>query len=345
MLNKQYKWAVIGAGPAGILVVSKLLDFGINPKDLIWVDPHFQVGDFGQHWGSVSSNTKVKTFINFLNSIKFYVNNANKNNFEIHNYNEDDTCQLKNISEPLLWITQNLRQMVDSYCGQIDKLKHANNVWTLQGTNFKCLAKKVVLAIGSQPKKLSYTIDEVDFKCAIDKEKLKSQINLDETVAVFGSSHSAFIIIRNLVELGVKRIINFYKSPCRYAVDMGDWILFDNTGLKGETAIWVHENIDGVLPNNLERYISNEDNLAKYLPEVDKVVYAVGFESRQNIAIGDFDDLQYNRHFGVLAPGLFGIGIAYPEFKSDPFGNFEHQVGIWKFAQYLDKIFPLWVKL
>jgi len=345
MHNQKYKWTVIGAGPAGIAVVSKLLDFGMNSKDLLWIDPLFKVGDFGKYWGNVSSNTKVQTFINYLNSIKFYVNSGKQDNFAIHEFNEEDTCQLKHISDPLIFITENIRPMVASYCGQVAKIKHVNNAWTLEGENFIYFSEKVVLAIGLRPKQLNYSKPHLDFKCAIDKEKLKNKIDTNQAVAVFGSSHSAFIIIRNLVELGVKRIVNFYQSPCRYAVDIGEWVLFDNTGLKGETAVWVRENIDGVLPKNLERYLNSKENIEKYLPEVDKVVYAVGFESRKNITVGDFVDLQYNPHLGILAPGLFGIGIAYPELKSDPFGNFEYQIGIWKFAQYLDKIFPLWVKL
>ena len=66
MDKKTYQWAVVGAGPAGIAAVGKLLDNGILAEDILWFDPHFKVGDLGLHWHNVSSNTKVKFFNDFL---------------------------------------------------------------------------------------------------------------------------------------------------------------------------------------------------------------------------------------------------------------------------------------
>ena len=53
----QYKWTVIGAGPAGIAAVGRLLDHGIAPEKIAWVDPDFTAGDLGNKWRAVSSNT------------------------------------------------------------------------------------------------------------------------------------------------------------------------------------------------------------------------------------------------------------------------------------------------
>jgi len=187
-------------------------------------------------------------------------------------------------------------------------------------------------------------VNVIPFDIAIDKEKLAATINPDQTYGVFGSSHSAIIILRYLVELGAKKIINFYRSPCRYAIEMDDWVLFDNTGLKGQTAAWARENIDGVLPKNLIRYNTTEPNIDRFLPECDQVIYSVGFEKRKNLVIGDYEDTHHNPHVGIIGPGLFGFGIAYPERKMDPFGNVESQVGLWKFMVYLNKVMPVWFK-
>lgn len=124
MNKKPYQWAIVGAGPAGIAAVGKLLDHGITPKDILWLDLAFQ----------------------------------------------------------------------------------------------------------------------------------REAIDIQDTIAVFGSSHSAIIVLHHLVSLGVKKIINFYRSPCRYAVDLGGSIFFDNTGLKGQAATWARENLDGTWPPNLTRY-------------------------------------------------------------------------------------------
>jgi len=36
---KVFKWTVIGAGPAGIAAVGKLIDSGVKPLEIAWVDP------------------------------------------------------------------------------------------------------------------------------------------------------------------------------------------------------------------------------------------------------------------------------------------------------------------
>lgn len=342
MRNSNYKWTVVGAGAAGIAAVAKLLETGVEPKKLLWIDPFFEVGDLGKHWRNVSSNTKVKHFFSFLQSSPELASHERK--FAIHSLDPEKTCQLQNIVEPLQVVTDRLLQKVEFNKANVKSIVLSNNLWCITTDKQSYTASNVILATGAEPKSLDLAKDELAFVDAIDKDKLQAKFDPKHTYAVFGSSHSAFIIIRNLVELGAKKVINFYRSPCKYAIDMGDYYLFDNTGLKGDTARWTRENIDGVLPNNLQRYISTEENLAKYLPQIDKVVYAVGFVARKNIKVGEFKNLHYNPHLGILAPGLFGFGIAYPELKYDKFGNPEQQVGLWKFSQYLENVLPVWMR-
>lgn len=338
-----FKWAVVGAGPAGIAAVGKLLDKGIPPNQLLWVDPHFTVGDFGRYWSNVSSNTKVKLFHAFLKAVDAF-NYAQAPDFQLNHLPPEDTCLLKHMVEPLQWITQHLIARVSAEKTMIHQLKVHPNCWALKSEGAVYYAEQVILAIGAEPDSLDYSsLPSIPFTTAIDKSRLSQAIHPNETIAVFGSSHSAIMIVNHLVDLGIKKIMNFYRSPCRYALDMGDWILFDNTGLKGHTAQWAKKHIDGVLPPNLERYYSNEANITRFLPECNKAIYAVGFTRRQHIHIADYEQAYYNPHVGIIAPGLFGLGIAYPEKKTDPFGQVEWQVGLWKFMNYLDKVLPIWL--
>lgn len=339
------QWAVIGAGPAGIAAVGKLIDHGINPINILWIDPHFKVGDLGELWNNVSSNTNVATFLDFLHDAKSFSYHQAPKHFPLNNLPAQDTCQLNEIVQPLQWVSGQLTKQVICAKTTIKKMDLLNHLWTLSSENETYKAHNVILAIGSVPCSLNYPgVDIVPFVTAIDKERLKSIVNANSTYAVFGSSHSAIIIVRHLVELGVKKVINFYRSPLRYAINMGDWTLFDNTGLKGQTATWAKEYIDGSLPPNLLRVNTNEHQLATYLPECDKVIYAVGFERRNNIIISDIEHANYNPHVGIIGPGLFGLGIAYPELKMDPAGNEELQVGLWKFMVYLNRVLPTWLK-
>ncbi|MCL9683709.1 FAD-dependent oxidoreductase [Legionella maioricensis] len=345
MNNKTFQWAIVGAGPAGIAALGRLLDNGISPDAILWIDPYFKVGDLGQFWTNVSSNTKVKLFNDFLLASPSFSYKNVAANFQLNELTPGDTCTLKYVVEPLQWVSDQLIQKVEVQRTTITTMHLSERTWTLCSDSHTFKARNVLLATGASPSSLNYPgVEVIPFDFAIDKEKLANIANKNETYAVFGSSHSAIIIVRYLVELGVKKIINFYRSPCRYAIDMGDWILFDNTGLKGETAAWARENIDGVLPANLVRYNTSQPNISRYLPECNKVIYAVGFEKRQNIVIGDYEDTKHNSHVGIIGPGLFGLGIAYPEVKTDPFGSVESQVGLWKFMVYLNKVMPVWFK-
>ncbi|KTD46286.1 FAD-dependent oxidoreductase [Legionella quateirensis] len=343
-VKKQMQWAVVGAGPAGIAAVGKLLDNGIDPESLLWIDPHFHVGDLGGLWSNVSSNTSVARFNDFLRStISFSYHEAP--DFPINHLPLDETCILNEVVQPLQWISNKLRQQVVSVESRVNRMDLADRVWTLSTDTQSFKAQNVILATGSVPSSLSYPgVDVIPFETAIDKERLSQIVNNNGSYAVFGSSHSAIIIVRHLVELGVKKTINFYRSPCRYAIDMGDWILFDNTGLKGQTAAWAREHIDGRLPDNLLRYNTDEHHIARFLPECDKVIYAVGFQRRNTLIIGDYEQADYNPYVGIIGPGLFGLGIAYPELKTDPSGNEELQVGLWKFMVYLNRVLPIWLK-
>lgn len=41
------EYCVIGAGPAGICAVAKILERNVDPSKIMWIDPHFKVGAFG----------------------------------------------------------------------------------------------------------------------------------------------------------------------------------------------------------------------------------------------------------------------------------------------------------
>ena len=70
--KKDFEWCVIGAGPAGIAAVGKLLDHDIPAQKILWIDDKFKVGDLGAKWYNVSSNTTVRLFLDFLNECRAF---------------------------------------------------------------------------------------------------------------------------------------------------------------------------------------------------------------------------------------------------------------------------------
>jgi hypothetical protein len=343
---KSYQWAVVGAGPAGIAAVGKLLDHHIPAQEIAWIDPHFSVGDFGTIWRNVPSNTKVNLFLKFLFEVKAFDYQNCPEDFSLNHADKNKTCELSLMADPLQWVSNHLKQSVHVIETLAEKLSLNHSLWQIKLKNDTTIsAKNVILAIGSQPKRLplSTEIMTIPLQDAMDNKRIKTHIQSDHTIAVFGSSHSAILAIRNLVESNVKKIINFYRSPLRYAVYYDDWILFDDSGLKGPTAEWARQYIDGELPENVERLYSNTENLNQRLSECDKAVYAVGFERRILPIIENIEHIQYVEECGIIAPGLFGFGIAFPEAKTNPLGIIEHRVGLWKFMDYLNRVMPVWL--
>ena len=337
-----YAWTVIGAGPAGIAAVGRLLDQGIPPDKIAWVDPAFAAGDLGQKWRQVSSNTVAGTFMSFLNgSAAFRFSEAPAS--PLQEVDPQETCALGLVAEPLVWITRHLRERVHVFETTATALYLQQRQWRIETLDPELASDNVILAVGAVPKSLDYPLDEIPVEVALDPEKLAERALEGATVAVFGSSHSSMIVLPHLLRHPVAKVMNFYRSPLKYAVYLDDWILFDDTGLKGRAAVWARENIDGVYPERLERCWVFSPEFPEILGACDHVVYTVGFEPRKLPETPQWGRLEYNRMNGILAPGLFGLGIAFPEYAEDPYGYGQYRVGLKKFLDYLDSVLPLWM--
>ncbi len=256
-----------------------------------------------------------------------------------------DTCLLALIADPLVWVTQRLCERVKTFHTVATALSFESNQWRIEAEQRELASENVILAVGAVPKKLSHShLDEIPVEVALDPEKLAQQPLEGATVAVFGSSHSTMIALPHLLSHPVEKVINFYRSPLKYAVYLDDWILFDDTGLKGQAARWARENIDGIHPERLERCWISSPEFQEKVAACDRVVYTVGFERRKLPETRQWGQLEYNSTYGILAPGLFGLGIAFPAYTPDPLGYKEYRVGLKKFMDHLDGVLPLWMR-
>jgi len=348
LLNSIYahqKFTIVGSGPAGITVIGMLLDLCIPAQDITWIDKEFNVGDLSKY-PNIPANTKNKLFIDFINACKTFREIEDESIKQLYNYDFEKEYPLETIIKPLKIITDNLRLKINSIQGKLENLYFDNDNWNLAVNDQLVVSSHVILAIGSHPRKMNFDnyndLKEISLVDALDKSKLETIITAKDTVAVIGSAHSAILILKHLSELNVDKIINFYKGPLKYTEDMGSWLLNISSGLKGITAEWAKNVLEKNPPQNLSRIESNEINLVKYLPSCTKVIQAWGFEKN---SLNSSVSLNYNDVTGVIAPRLFGIGIAFPEKYVDQLGNVEHRVGINSFMEYAQRMVPEWVKL
>ena len=135
---------------------------------------------------------------------------------------------------------------------------------------------------------------------------------MHDTVAVFGGMHSAFLVIKYLLELGVKQVINFYSTPYYFGKP-------GTGGLEGYTAAWVKV-IEENPPKNLLRIQNTQENRDIYLSSCTKAIYAIGYE-RTPLMVNEDTSLAYDLQTGIISHHLYGIGIAFPTFYTNEQGK------------------------
>ena len=397
-MNSQiFDIAVIGSGPSGVAAIGVLLAQKI--QKIIWIDPQFNGGRMPLYT-KVPSNTKVRIFRDFVQKCETFkkfgdLEGLNENPLTPYKgLDGEKGCSLDLCLKNLNILTNNIRKFYPSNVifskGYVNSLIQERNKdsykWLIKVQNENTLeevqSKAVILATGSKPRYFpesndfsrrfgvktgnnTYLPESIDLDTCLDPSLLQKQVKTDDVVAVIGSSHSSMVVIKNLVELNEspKKIICLYIEPLKYAEYMPEgWILYDNTGLKGDVAEWVKNYlIKGKIPQVEMNLIDKQQTVLKEkIPLCTKIIYTIGFERNQvpqivlNVGLTNetIDDkkISYNNktseilvidgHNKKTLDGLYGCGIAWPEQTIDPRGNVEYAVGLAKFMNYANRFIP-----
>lgn len=372
-------YAVIGAGPAGIAAIIKLINSGVAAHKIIWVDPQFKVGDFGtllSEGSSVPGNTNVGSYQKVYRAMYAALPECKptieeESKFEITRLASHITCSIKIAAEPLQFLTQKLCQRVQVVKATVSSAQEiANGVELIMrdelGKTSKKIAKKLILAMGATPKKMKFAETQlIDCNVAFTRSKLGAYLKAHpeiKKVAVIGSSHSAALAVMHLLEMGVA-VKQFMKKPYLFArtvvaANGTSHTQFDNTGLKGEVAIFTQQLLEDK-KNNKGKFaamwqpnIYNGTLLPQDLSLCSHAVIAIGYEPAATLQINglplsafrhDEQTTQMMRQDGRVLPGIFGIGIAYPSKITAPSGEVEFSVGVTKFWPNLnEKVLTIW---
>ncbi|KAL6244643.1 hypothetical protein RBB50_008171 [Rhinocladiella similis] len=379
---------VVGSGAAGIATVGNILDCH-ESASILWIDPEFNGGRITKKYLNVSSNTKVAVFLQFAHALEPFreiVRSTPKPN-AVHVLECLDTnagCDLHYASNMLLMLTEGLKELpnVQPLIGTVvgANIDSQSLVWSIQvhdeessSTIHDICARKLVLCTGSSPSVCDLgpagaSLKAIHLDVALDRPSLRNELPPDESIniAVLGSSHSAIVVIMNLLELATRthphlRIKWFSRRPLQYAIPMADGrIVRDNTGLKGRSADFARSHLEDIrlkdspVGQYLQKYdcsVNGEEVYHTQLTQCTHVVQAVGFQRDPvpplRVNNNPLVTLSYDNRTGLFqdgsghrVPGLCGAGIAFPEKVVDPAGNTEYAVGFWKFMNYLRRVVP-----
>ncbi|RMD44501.1 hypothetical protein DV735_g741, partial [Chaetothyriales sp. CBS 134920] len=385
-MTSRFAATVVGAGPAGLATVGNLLAQRVSP--VLWVDPLFSSGRLNQSYREVPSNTKVSLFVDFARAVKPFrdvIDSTPAPNAitRLLQLDQNQHCTLANAADMCQTLTDGLvkRDDVAKAVTTVNAANWTNGAWQLTlddktSKNNQYSSSLLVLCTGAHPKSIKLpqptSIKDIHLDVALTPTKLQSAISQSEpaTVAVIGSSHSAILAILNLYNLATTshpklRIKWFSRSPLLYAVPQGDWILYDNTGLKGLAATWARDHLehDTLQSSKASRYIEKVSlseresfTASPVLSQCSHIVQAIGYAPNPlpNLTFDgallptppahDPHSGAFNDRDGRPVPGLYGAGIAWPESVTDPAGNVESAVGLFKFMRFLRRVVPEWSK-
>lgn len=278
-LNSTYEAVVVGAGPAGIVSVGNLLEKQVG--NILWVDETFQGGRINQYYREVPSNTKTKLFLEFAESVAPFRNIVSAGSSkellqDIRKLDQEKGCQLSHAADICLMLTSGLKNTpgVTAQPGRVTSatLDERSQTWNVNLTTptqssstplEPIRTKRLILCTGSTPldPPLPYEppgLKHINLDDALSPTTLRtlltplSSSRTPTTIAVIGASHSAILVLMNLshiisssphLNLNVKW---FTRHPLRYAEydSSGHVSARDNTGLKGQAAVWAKENLE-----------------------------------------------------------------------------------------------------
>ena len=333
------KVCIIGAGASGILLSLLLQQFGLPTNDFCIIDPHFDGGDLQRKWPNIISNTPwsatTDAFRRCLPSL-----DLPKWSKELP---PDQPTPLRTIAKLLRDLFHAAKFQTVRGTVQRTIWKPEDGTWIVyvqSGTGITEInATRILFAQGSIPKHYDMPIPSIPLEVALDVDRIKTYVKPSDQVIVFGINHSGIVVLKNLVDSGVEKIVGVHKGlkPFIWARD-GEY-----QGLKLDGATIADSIISGKYPSVRLVSYDNTPNLIRETRNATWVIYATGFQPDTTIRVSDestdISHREYDPNTGVLknAPNAWGFGIAYPSQAPD---GIHYDVGIASFLEHFYKQIP-----
>lgn len=327
--DETLDWLVIGGGPCGTMSVGVLLD-RLNAR-IGWIDQESfeSMGRLGMY-GTVPANAKNEWLCESFSAIEA---------FEFHGV--DGPCDIQLAVRALADASKAMRDSGRLALVRLCKatcLRFDGDFWNVETTAGVLQAKRVLLAPGGTPRRYQMDFEILEHDDVIIPERCP---RVSGRVAVVGGSHSGMLAAKNLVERGADVTVYARRQPI-----YTEGTKYIGSGLKGQVAAWTRANL-GVTFRYRDDAPDEEpgERLAAMFREdhITAVVFTCGFERVQLPRVVYLDNpitiRRHNTRNGRLAPGLHGVGIAFPEYFTDADGFTEARVGyVAHFHEHLHRV-------
>ena len=236
-------WGVIGGGPCGVAAVAKLIDNGLR---VTWVDAGgFRCGRMGRLYRNVPANTTNGKFTAaFRSSAAFEFDKSQCRRRRaaggkpvLSDLPPDACSTLSPFVDALEDTVKVLLRKSNALSGTVTAInghKTAGRLsWQLTVSQTSIRKTKslgvdaVILSPGASP----FTVDmpfviesglvQHHMDKMVDPGLVRTMVSAQPTLrhstwAVVGNSHTGMLVLKNLVESGVKNVVSIYKSDIRY---------------------------------------------------------------------------------------------------------------------------------
>ena len=330
----MYKIAIVGLGPAGILLLAHLPPEIM--KDVIVFEPSAVGGALATEYGSVVANITKSVIVAAFRAVPRWASAQFKC---LEKYPDEQCPMLSDVVKQFReLIAPELRNVV-FHSSRVVRYERTANSWKLTADNKLFEVQKLALTIGATPKILDLPKPVIPLPIALTPYLLSNYVCPEDNVVVFGTAHSGTLALRNLHNAGVKKLTGIYKGdkPFMYARDGF------SEGIKQESAAIA----DDLITSHTADLIGINDFSAAYraMAEATAVVYAIGFE-RPAITYFLNDE---SKPFFVSEPAnpeinVWGFGIGYPSPYTGPDGKNYPDIGFGGFISAITAALPLMLK-
>lgn len=304
---KDTKLCIIGTGAAGLLTLFSLSFTKIAPEEIVLIDPYHDGGDLQRKYCCIQSNTIWNQMLDILRKKEIAIEGLPS---PWCNLDPSKPALLKEYIQLLRYITKSFAQRCETIYATVSRLEQEEGkIRVFFNTNESFTTNVCIVTTGCHPKHLCFPIPTIPLEIALNREMLKNYVEPNQTVCVFGVSHSGTLILSNLHALHVNTH-GFYKGakPFLFARDG----VYD--GIKQESETIADAIVAGLYPLTHLHSLSDTAEIIRWTRKSDWVIYAAGFQRTSFSAA-----FTYNGTTGQIneLPNTWGFGIAFPNQAAD----------------------------